>query len=53
MRGMYLNAGATDVGPDPDWDFKTGTWRGFERKELEKQQKEEARRLREDESARK
>jgi hypothetical protein len=28
QRGMYLNTGSRDIGPDPDWDLKTGTYRG-------------------------
>jgi hypothetical protein len=27
-RGAYINSGSRDVGPDPDYDFKTGTWKG-------------------------
>lgn len=27
-RGAYLNSGSKDVGVDPDWDFRTNTWRG-------------------------
>eukprot|EP00940_MAST-03C_sp_MAST-3C-sp2_P000604 g604.t1 len=27
MRGMYLNSGSRDAGPDPDWDFETNTYR--------------------------
>ena len=28
QRGMYLNAGPQDVGPDPNWDFKTQSYKG-------------------------
>ena len=28
VRGAYLNSGSKDIGVDPDWDPKTGTWRG-------------------------
>ncbi|CAM9427849.1 unnamed protein product [Chrysoparadoxa australica] len=28
QRGVYLNTGSKDVGIDPDWDMKAGTWRG-------------------------
>ena len=31
QRGMYLNAGSQDVGPDPDWDFKTSTYKGYKK----------------------
>uniref|UniRef100_K3XCC5 Uncharacterized protein n=1 Tax=Globisporangium ultimum (strain ATCC 200006 / CBS 805.95 / DAOM BR144) TaxID=431595 RepID=K3XCC5_GLOUD len=27
-RGVYLNTGSKDAGVDPDWDFRTNTWRG-------------------------
>ena len=27
-RGVYLNTGSKDVGADPDWDFKAGTYKG-------------------------
>lgn len=27
-RGVYLNTGSKDVGPDPDWDWKKGTYKG-------------------------
>ena len=27
-RGAYLNTGSKDAGPDPDWDFKAGTYKG-------------------------
>ena len=27
-RGVYLNTGSKDVGPDPDWDFKAGECTG-------------------------
>ena len=27
-RGVYLNTGSKDVGPDPDWDMKTGLYKG-------------------------
>ena len=33
MRGVYFNFGSTDVGPDPDWDVKTGTWKGWDRRD--------------------
>ena len=28
VRGAYINSGSKDIGVDPDWDPKTGTWRG-------------------------
>ena len=28
MRGPYINTGSRDIGPDPDYDVKTGTWHG-------------------------
>ena len=28
MRGPYMNTGSKDVGPDLDYDIKTGTWHG-------------------------
>ena len=28
MRGPYVNTGSQDIGPDPDYDVKTGTWHG-------------------------
>ncbi len=28
QRGQYINTGSQDIGRDPDWDFKTHTWRG-------------------------
>eukprot|EP00966_Prymnesium_polylepis_P089478 2071567-Prymnesium_polylepis.1 len=27
-RGTYVNAGSKDAGPDPDWDHKTGLYKG-------------------------
>eukprot|EP00316_Scyphosphaera_apsteinii_P006451 CAMPEP_0119324002 /NCGR_PEP_ID=MMETSP1333-20130426/62119_1 /TAXON_ID=418940 /ORGANISM="Scyphosphaera apsteinii, Strain RCC1455" /LENGTH=95 /DNA_ID=CAMNT_0007331593 /DNA_START=65 /DNA_END=352 /DNA_ORIENTATION=+ len=27
-RGAYLNSSSVDVGKDPDWDFKAGTYKG-------------------------
>ena len=27
-RGPYLNTGSRDVGADPDWDMKAGTYKG-------------------------
>ena len=27
-RGAYLNTGSKDVGPDPDWNWKAGTYKG-------------------------
>jgi len=27
-RGVYLNTSSKDVGPDPDFDFATGTYKG-------------------------
>ena len=32
QRGMYMNSGSKDAGADPDWDMKTGTWRGYDKK---------------------
>lgn len=28
VRGAYVNTGSRDIGPDPDYDPSTGTWRG-------------------------
>ncbi len=28
MRGAYINSSSQDIGPDPDFDFKTGEWSG-------------------------
>ena len=28
MRGNYMNSGGKDVGRDPDWNFKEGTYKG-------------------------
>ena len=28
VRGAYNNSGSKDIGADPDWDPRTGTWRG-------------------------
>jgi hypothetical protein len=28
MRGPYINSGSRDVGRDPDWDLKRGTYKG-------------------------
>ena len=28
QRGMYMNAGSSDGGKDPDWDPVTSTWKG-------------------------
>ena len=28
QRGAYMNTGSTDIGPDPNWDFKNGKYRG-------------------------
>jgi len=42
MRGNYLNTGSKDMGPDPDWDLKTGTYLGYKkgpRKAKEPQQR--------------
>ena len=27
-RGAYLNTGSRDAGPDPDWDWKNGLYKG-------------------------
>ena len=27
-RGAYMNSGSKDVGVDPDWDLKAGTYKG-------------------------
>jgi len=27
-RGVYLNTGSKDVGPDPDWNYRDGTYKG-------------------------
>ena len=37
MRGMYMNAGSSDAGPDPDWE--NGEYRGRENKEKRRQQR--------------
>jgi hypothetical protein len=28
-RGVYLNTGSRDAGPDPDWDLRAGTYKGM------------------------
>jgi hypothetical protein len=28
QRGSFMNAGSKDMGADPDWNQKDGTWRG-------------------------
>ena len=28
MRGNYMNSGGKDIGRDPDWDLKKGTYKG-------------------------
>lgn len=28
VRGPYVNTGSRDMGPDPDWDPVTHTWKG-------------------------
>jgi hypothetical protein len=28
QRGMWMNGGSSDAGPDPDYDAATGTWHG-------------------------
>jgi len=28
MRGNYMNTSSKDVGPDPDYEFATGEWKG-------------------------
>lgn len=37
-RGVFLNTGTRDMGPDPDWDVETRTWRG---RSSQKQRKSE------------
>ncbi|KAF0696543.1 Aste57867_12736 [Aphanomyces stellatus] len=27
-RGAFLNSGSKDIGPDPNWDFKTNSYKG-------------------------
>lgn len=29
QRGMYMNHASKDVGPDPNYDFKTGSYTGY------------------------
>lgn len=41
QRGMYYNQGQ-DVGIDPDWDPKTHTWNGYEKKKLKLKPKNES-----------
>jgi hypothetical protein len=36
QRGMFLQFGSSDVGPDPDWDPKTKTWKGWDKKNRDK-----------------
>jgi len=31
QRGLYMNNGSHDAGPDPDWDPITRTWNGYEK----------------------
>ncbi|EWM29776.1 hypothetical protein Naga_100022g38 [Nannochloropsis gaditana] len=28
MRGAYMNSSSQDIGPDPDYDFRSGEWHG-------------------------
>jgi len=28
QRGPYINSGSRDIGPDPDWNLKEGTYKG-------------------------
>jgi len=28
IRGAYINTGTKDIGADPDWDWKNGTYKG-------------------------
>ncbi|TFJ83795.1 hypothetical protein NSK_004897 [Nannochloropsis salina CCMP1776] len=28
MRGAYMNTSSQDIGPDPDYDFRSGEWHG-------------------------
>jgi hypothetical protein len=28
MRGNYINSGSKDIGPDPDYDFHSASWKG-------------------------
>ena len=28
QRGPYMNSGSRDMGVDPDWDLKNGTYKG-------------------------
>ena len=32
QRGMYMNGGSSDAGPDVDYDAATGKWHGYEKR---------------------
>ena len=32
QRGMYMNGGSSDAGPDLDYDPATGKWSGYEKR---------------------
>lgn len=48
QRGMYLNAGSSDAGIDPDWDPIERKWKGAERREKEARERLERRKQQED-----
>lgn len=39
QRGMYMNAGSSDAGIDPDWDPVERKWKGAERRQREQQER--------------
>jgi len=39
QRGMYMNAGSSDAGVDPDWDPVERKWKGTERRQREQQER--------------
>jgi len=47
QRGMYMNAGSSDAGVDPDWDPVERKWKGAERREKEAQDRLEKRKQQE------
>ena len=32
QRGMYMNGGSSDAGPDADYDPATGRWAGYQKR---------------------
>jgi len=32
QRGMYMNGGSSDAGPDLDYDVATGKWTGYQKR---------------------